>query len=141
MIGPKEGRPLNWVAAAEPPPLPYGRWLGNGWEILETYPELPPEPVPPLVANPLGFRMALITDPALLPIYTAVNTIAMSNLAVSHAFLLFNESLWNEPFLIQACQAALNLLASVYSFSEADREVLSTAFGQFSLDLHFNAPD
>jgi hypothetical protein len=81
--------------------------------------------------------MALITDPDLLPIYSAVNHAAMSSIGVSHSFILFNESLWNEPFLIEACQVALNTLDAVYDFSVEEKQTLSEAFARFALDLDF----
>lgn len=138
-IGPKDGRKPNWVVADVAPPQPYGRWLGGAWEQLDEYPTPPPPPEPEPVPNPLGFRMALITDPDLLPVYTAVNAAAMTSLAVSHAFLLFNESLWNEPWLEQASQASLGLLASVYAFTADDKTKLETAFTTYQLPLTFPA--
>ena len=37
-IGPRDGRPVSWIAAETPPPDGIAQWNGNGWTVLDERP-------------------------------------------------------------------------------------------------------
>ncbi|MBT9158866.1 MAG: hypothetical protein DDT26_00114 [Dehalococcoidia bacterium] len=118
-----------------------GRVLLPGQEPADASapPEAPEVPwtLPELVISPdpVGFRNAMLTRPALLPIYVGINNAADENPRLSHRFMIFLSSLQNQPWLVDATQAALNAVVAIYPLGATQQEQMAAAFAEFGLDL------